>query len=66
MNAPVAIAVPVNAFWEAFTKRFLLRLIKQQADPSIQKEWIMQAYFDGHLSAEEAEDYIVFGGLISA
>ena len=66
MNAFTSTPTIPHPFWHDFTKRVLLAAIKGQRNPSIQKEWIMQAYADGHLSADEAEDYIVLWGLAAA
>jgi len=48
-----------------FAKRLIERFIEIEADPSEKKHRIMIAYQHGHLTAEEAEDWIVLGGLES-
>ena len=46
-----------------FAKRLIERLIEIEADPSEKKQRIMIAYEHGHLTATEAEDWIVLAGL---
>lgn len=47
----------------AFAKRLIEAGIKAADDPSDMKERIMIAYEHGHLTAEEAEVWIVLQGL---
>lgn len=47
-------------------RRVVLRLIDQETDPAEKKQRIIIAYETGHLTAEEAEDWIVAAGLIKA
>ena len=65
MSAPFA--APARTFNLAgFTRALIMALIEGQRDPSTKKEWIMVAYADGHLTAAEAEDWIVLNGLQAA
>lgn len=47
-------------------RRLVLRLIDTETDPTERKARIMIAYQHGHLTAEEAEDWIVLGGMVDA
>ena len=47
-------------------RRIVLRMIDAETDPSERKARIMIARQHGHLSDEEAEDWIVLGGLVEA
>jgi hypothetical protein len=50
-----------------FAKRLIERLIEAaRHDPAEMKHRIMVAWADGHLTAQEAEDWIVLAGLESA
>ena len=49
-------------FWRAL----ILGLIERETDLSEKKARIMIAYEHGHLTAEEAEDWIVLGGMVEA
>lgn len=62
MSAEPIILAPVFDL-RAFTKRLIEPCIEAAADPSDMKERIMIAYEHGHLTAEEAEVWIVLRGL---
>ena len=47
-------------------RQIVLRLIDAETDPTERKARVMIAYQHGHLTAEEAEDWIVLGGLVNA
>lgn len=47
-------------------RRVVLRLIDAESDPSERKARIMIAYRTGHLTAHEAEEWIVMQGLEEA
>lgn len=47
-------------------RRVVLRLIDKETDPTERKARIMIAYEHGHLTAEEAEEWIVLQGLQDA
>jgi hypothetical protein len=47
-------------------RRVVLRLIDAETDPTERKIRVMIAYQTGHLTAQEAEDWIVLQGLESA
>lgn len=50
----------------AALRAIVLRLIDAETDPTERKARIMIAYQTGHLTAEEAEDWIVLQGLEAA
>ena len=62
MSAEPMILAPVFDL-RAFTKRLIEAGIEAATDPSDMKERIMIAYEHGHLTAEEAEVWIVLRGL---
>lgn len=49
-----------------FAKRLIIRLIEIEPDLTEKKQRIMIAYEHGHLSADEAEEWIVLGGMVDA
>lgn len=49
-----------------FAKLLICRLIDAETDLTEKKQRIMIAYEHGHLTAQEAEDWIFLGGLVEA
>jgi len=63
---PIATPTPAP-FWAEFTRRIIIAAIKAKGITDAErKERIMLARQCGFLSDDEAEDYIVFMGLIEA
>lgn len=59
--------VPLETYDLAgFAKRLICALIDAAPDLTEKKQRIMIAYEHGHLTAEEAEDWIVLGGMVEA
>ena len=64
MSVVSAIQAP-DPFWRDFTSRIVMAGIKAASiTPTERKERIMWAWEAGFLSAEAAEDFIVFWGLV--
>lgn len=49
-----------------FARGLVVRLIEIEPDLTEKKQKIMIAWEHGHLTAQEAEDWIVLGGMIEA
>lgn len=49
-----------------FGRALILSLIETAPDLTEKKQRIMIAYETGHLTAQEAEDWIVLGGMVEA
>jgi hypothetical protein len=49
-----------------FARDLVLRLIDGELDLTEKKQRIMIAWEHGHLTAEEAEEWIVLGGMVEA
>lgn len=57
---------PVTLDLGDFARALIISLIERQPDPSEKKAWIMIAYEHGHLTADEAESWIVLQDLVNA
>lgn len=57
---------PVAFDLGGFARGLIISLIERQSDPSEKKAWIMIAYEHGHLTADEAETWIVLQDLVNA
>jgi hypothetical protein len=49
--------------WRAFARRVVIDEIDVEPELSVRKERILHAHQHGHLTADEAEDWIVLGGM---
>lgn len=58
---------PLETFdLKEFARRLVCTLIDHETDLTEKKQRIMIAYEHGHITAEEAEDWIVLGGMVEA
>ncbi|WP_327195850.1 hypothetical protein [Novosphingobium capsulatum] len=49
--------------WRAFARRVVIDEIEVEPDLSVRKARILHAHQHGHLTADDAEDWIVLGGM---
>lgn len=66
MQLEPVIAPPEPANLRAICKRIVLGFIEREADLSEKKARIMIAWEHGLITAEEAEEWIVLGGMVEA